>query len=153
MNWFEQIAFQAKLSPDEPAVIFPGGMATYRRLVECVESASQHVMRTGLTRGKIAALQIRHPLLHLVVILALHRCGVASLTLQTDHLITKAKLSYDALVSDSFQPGSETKLILIGNEWLSPLQGGPARPVVGFESPDDICRLVLSSGTTGRAKR
>ena len=29
MNWFEQIVFQAKLSPDEPAVVFPGGMATY----------------------------------------------------------------------------------------------------------------------------
>jgi acyl-coenzyme A synthetase/AMP-(fatty) acid ligase len=152
MNWFEQIAFQAKLSPDEPAVIFPGGMATYRRLVECVESASQHVLRTSLSRGQIAALQIRHPLLHLVVILALHRCGVASLTLQSDHLITKAQLSYDALISDQFQPGNEAKLILIGTEWLSALQGAPVRPVVGFESPDDVCRLVLSSGTTGVPK-
>jgi hypothetical protein len=51
MNWFEQIAFQAKLSPDEPAVAFPGGMATYGVLVDCVEAACQHVLRAGLKKG------------------------------------------------------------------------------------------------------
>jgi hypothetical protein len=55
MNWFEQIAFQAKLSPDEPAVIFPGGMATYGVLVECVEAASQHVLLMGLKKGEVVA--------------------------------------------------------------------------------------------------
>jgi long-chain acyl-CoA synthetase len=152
MNWFEQIAFRAKLSPDEPAVIFPGGMATYRSLVECVEAASQHVLRAGLKKGEIVALELRHPLLHLVVILALHRCGLASLTLQTGHLIEKSKLAVDRLLSDRYQPpGSQFKLLMVGNEWLS-APPGAALPVTGFDSPDDVCRLVLSSGTTGAPK-
>ena len=121
MHWFEQIQFQAKLSPDEPAVIFPGGMATYGKLVECVENASQHVLRSGLKKGEIVALELRHPLLHLVVILALHRCGIPSLTLQTAHLIRESKLAVDRLLSDRHQePGSIFKLTLVSEQWLMP---------------------------------
>src|SRR5215475_13369203 len=154
MNWFDHVVFQAKHSPDEPAVIFPGGMATYRSLVECVDAASQHALRSGLKKGQIVALEIRHPLLHLVVILALHRCGIASLTLQTGHLVEKAKLNIDVLLSDRLQPpGSESKLVLVGQEWLSPPAGGSSTlAATGFDSPDDVCRLVLSSGTTGVPK-
>ena len=90
MRWFDLIQFQAKLSRDEPAVIFPGGMSTYGRLVEWVENASQHILRSGLKKRDIVALELRHPLLHLVVILALHRCGIASVTLQTEYLIQES---------------------------------------------------------------
>jgi acyl-coenzyme A synthetase/AMP-(fatty) acid ligase len=152
MRWFELIRFQSKLSPDEPAVIFPGGMATYGRLVECVENASQHMLRAGLKKGDVVALELRHPLLHLVVILALHRCGIASLTLQTSYLIEQSKLNIDCLLSDRYQtPGSSFKLTLVSNDWLAP-PGLPVLPVTSFDSPDDVCRLVLSSGTTGTPK-
>ena len=152
MRWFELIRFQSKLSPDEPAVIFPGGMATYGRLVECVENAAQHVLRAGLKKGDIVALELRHPLLHLVVILALHRCGIASITLQTSYLIEQSTLKIDRLLSDRYQsPESPFALTLVNNDWLKP-SPSPALPVAGFASPDDVCRLVLSSGTTGTPK-
>jgi acyl-coenzyme A synthetase/AMP-(fatty) acid ligase len=153
MRWFELIQFQAKLSRDEPAVIFPGGMATYGRLIECVENASQHILRAGLKKSDIVALELRHPLLHLVVILALHRCGIASITLQTEYLIQESKLKIDRLLSDRYQePGSAFKLTLVSNDWLSPPPNSPPLPVTGFDSPNDVCRLVLSSGTTGTPK-
>jgi acyl-coenzyme A synthetase/AMP-(fatty) acid ligase len=154
MNWFEQIAFQAKLSPDEPAVIFPGGMATYAAVVGCVDAACRHVMLAGMKKGQVVALEVRHPLLHLVLILALHRCGIASLTLQTAYLIEQANLGVDRLVSDRYQQGSlQSKHILVDNSWLSPPPGNPPDlAVTGFDSPDDVCRLVLSSGTTGMPK-
>jgi acyl-coenzyme A synthetase/AMP-(fatty) acid ligase len=154
MNWFEQIAFQARLSPDEPAVIFPGGMASYGALVGCVEAASQHVLLSGLKKGQVVALEVRHPLLHLVLILALHRCGIASLTLQTSYLIEQASLTFDRLLSDRYQDGGlQSKHIMVGTDWFSPPQGNPPRlAVTGFASPDEICRLVLSSGTTGVPK-
>src|SRR5262245_14511075 len=137
MNWFEQIAFQAKLSPDEPAVIFPGGMATYGRLIECVENATQHVLRAGLKKGEIVALEIQHPLLHLVAILALHRCGMASLTLQTGHLTKRANVKIDRFLSDRYQQDRGWTPVLITKEWLMPLQLGAAMlPVPGFDSPD-----------------
>jgi long-chain acyl-CoA synthetase len=152
MRWFELIRFQSQLSPDEPAVIFPGGMATYGRLMECVENASQHILRAGLKQGDIVALELRHPLLHLVVILALHRCGIASITLQTSYLIEQSTLKIDRLLSDRYQPpGSSLRLTLVNNDWLTPSKS-PALPVTGFTSPDDVCRLVLSSGTTGSPK-
>ena len=139
MRWFELIEFQAKLSPDEPAVIFPGGMATYGRLVECVENASQHVLRSGLKKGEIIALELRHPLLHLVVILALHRCGIASLTLQTSHLIDESRLRVDRLLSDRYQAqGSSYRLTMVGDEWLSPPPNLPALPISGFDDPDAV---------------
>lgn len=153
MNWFEQIAFQAKLSPDEPAVIFPGGMATYADIVRCVDAACQHVAGAGLKRGQIVALEIRHPLLHLVAILALHRCGIASLTLQTNYLVEQAHLAFDRLLSDRYQPESlRSRHVLIDNGWLSPPGNAPDLAPAGFETPDDVCRLVLSSGTTGVPK-
>ena len=152
MRWFELIRFQSKLSPDEPAVIFPGGMATYSRLIECIESASQHVLRAGLRRGDIVALELRHPLLHLVVILALHRCGIASLTLQTSYLIEQSNLKVDRLLSDRYQSaGSSFQLTLVSQDWLAP-PNAPILPVSGFDNPNDVCRLVLSSGTTGAPK-
>lgn len=154
MNWFEQIVFQSKLSPDEPAVVFPGGMATYGVLVGCVEAASQHVLRAGLKKGQVVALEIRHPLLHLVLILALHRCGIASLTLQTSYLVQQANLKIDRLLSDRYQePGNQSKLVLVSNDWLvAPAANIAPLPVTGFDAPDDVCRLVLSSGTTGAPK-
>src|SRR5438067_7687262 len=152
MRWFELIYFQSKLSPDEPAVIFPGGMATYGRLVECVEHASQHILRAGLKNGDVVALELRHPLLHLVIILALHRCGIASITLQTSYLIEQSNLKIDRLLSDRYQaPDSRLPLALVSNDWLTP-SNSPTLPVTGFSSPDDVCRLVLSSGTTGTPK-
>src|SRR5690242_5620992 len=152
MRWFELIRFQSQLSPDEPAVIFPGGMATYGRLVECVENTSQHILRAGLKQGDIVALDLRHPLLHLVVILALHRCGIASITLQTSYLIEQSTLKIDRLLSDRYQPpGSSFPLTLVNNDWLTP-SNAPALAVTGFSSPDEVCRLVLSSGTTGTPK-
>ncbi|HLH94314.1 MAG TPA: fatty acid--CoA ligase family protein [Xanthobacteraceae bacterium] len=152
MRWFELISFQAKLSPDEPAVMFPGGMATYGRLVECVENASQHVLRAGLKKGDVVALELRHPLLHLVLILALHRCGIASITLQTSYLIEQSRLKIDRLLSDRYQPSdSSLSLILVSNDWLT-ASSAPALPLTGFANPDDVCRLVLSSGTTGMPK-
>src|SRR5262249_57091275 len=124
----------------------------YGSLVECVENASQHVLKAGVKKGDVVALEMRHPLLHLVVILALHRCGVASLTLQTTHLVQESKLKVDYLLSDRYQePGSPFKLILAANDWLGK-PNFPALPVAGFDSPDDVCRLVLSSGTTGTPK-
>lgn len=153
MNWFEYVQFQAKLSPDEPAVIFPGGMATYGRLVECVDAAVQHVLHVGLSKGEVVALEVRHPLLHLVLILALHRCGIPSLTLQTSHLTEQAKLKVDRLLSDRYQPpDSMFKLVLVSTDWLAPPPGVPPRAATGFASADDVCRLVLSSGTTGVPK-
>jgi acyl-coenzyme A synthetase/AMP-(fatty) acid ligase len=152
MQWFELIRFQSKLSPDEPAVIFPGGMATYGRLVECVEHASQHLLRAGLKKGDTVALELRHPLLHLVVILALHRCGIASITLQTSYLIEQSSLKVDRLLSDRYQPPDSTfPLTLVSNDWFS-ASNSPTLPVSGFASPDEVCRLVLSSGTTGTPK-
>jgi acyl-coenzyme A synthetase/AMP-(fatty) acid ligase len=153
MNWFEYVQFQAKLSPDEPAVIVPGGMATYGKLVECVDAAVQHVLHNGLAKGEIVALEIRHPLLHLVLILALHRCGVPSLTLQTSHLTEQSKLKVDRLLSDRYQPpDSKFKLVLVSTDWLTPPAGVVRRTAEGFASADDVCRLVLSSGTTGVPK-
>jgi acyl-coenzyme A synthetase/AMP-(fatty) acid ligase len=153
MRWFELIQFQAKLSPNEPAVIFPGGMAMYSRLVECVENASQHALRVGLKKGDIVALEIRHPLLHLVLILALHRCGIASITLQTAHLIQESKLRIDRLLSDRYQErGNAFKVTLVTDDWLALPPNSPASTIHGFDSPDDVCRLVLSSGTTGKPK-
>ncbi len=154
MRWFDQIAFQAKLNRGEVAVIFPGGMATYGRLVECIENATQHVLRAGLQKGETVALELQHPLLHLVVILALHRCGIPSITLQTSHLIAESKLKVDHLLSDRLAPsGSVFKLILVTADWLSPPSDVvPLLPVPGFDKPTDICRLVLSSGTTGKPK-
>src|SRR5581483_6333197 len=116
MRWFELIRFQSRLSPDEPAVIFPGGMATYGRLVECVENASQHILCAGVKKGEVAALEVRHPLLHLVVILALHRCGVASVTLQTSYLIEQSNLKVDRLLSDR-QHTAEARLTLVTTDW------------------------------------
>jgi acyl-coenzyme A synthetase/AMP-(fatty) acid ligase len=152
MRWFELIRFQSKLSPDEPAVIFPGGMATYGRLVECVENASQHILQAGLKKNDIVALELRHPLLHLVAILALHRCGIASITLQTSFLIEQSNLKIERLLSDRYQPaGGSFQLTLVSNDWLLP-SNSPALPVTGFANSDDVCRLVLSSGTTGMPK-
>ena len=92
--------------------------------------------------------------MHLVLILALHRCGIASLTLQTSYLVQQANLTIDKLLSDRYQePGNESKLILVSNDWFAPPPGGASPlPVTGFNSADDVCRLVLSSGTTGAPK-
>jgi len=154
MDWFKRIAFRAKLIPDEPAVIYPGGMATYRRLVECVDNATQHALSAGLKKGETVALEIRHPLLHLVAILALHRCGIASLTMQTGHLAERSTVKIDRLLSDRYQTDDRGwTQTLISNDWLlAPRADVGLLPATGFDSPDDICRIVLTSGTTGTPK-
>ena len=57
------------------------------------------------------------------------------------------------MLSDRYQPPDSTlKPVLVSPDWLTPPAGVTPRAVTGFADPDAVCRLVLSSGTTGVPK-
>src|SRR5581483_6860406 len=72
---------------------------------------------------------------------------------QTGHLAERADLKIDRLLTDRYPQDRSWSPVLIDKNWLMPPPPGtPVLPVSGFDSPDDVCRIVLTSGTTGKPK-
>ena len=89
----------------------------------------------------------------MTLICALHRAGMASISLdqpQADFLNDNV---INALLTNAPIPGTATRMIPVDESWFSgemPSEIGPN--LAPRADPGTLCRLIMSSGTTGRPK-
>jgi acyl-coenzyme A synthetase/AMP-(fatty) acid ligase len=154
MNIVDPILFQARWQPFELALCAPGsifGSVTYGQLARMILSVERKAAEHGLASGKVAALFIKDPILHVVFVLALARIGVV--TVSARELTLPKSLHVDAIFADlPYQLGDSRSLTVIDKSWAmieGPLlmDHGPINA-----SEDAPCRMILTSGTTGHPK-
>jgi acyl-coenzyme A synthetase/AMP-(fatty) acid ligase len=153
MNIVDPILFQCALQPKAAALCAPGtgiGLISYGRLAQMIHAVCGHLSRVGLRRGRTAAVAIKDPIFLSVVTLALARLGVVTVSRYEERTLHAIPL--DALVTDT-PPGRALidQIILVDLSWTKGgeiIQG--AAPAA--TAADDLCRIILTSGTTGDPK-
>jgi len=154
VNIVDPILFHARSIPMAPAIAAPGqnmNLISYGRLAQAIHNVGRKAISMGLARKNIVAVSVEDIILHAAIILGLTRIGVV--TFQGGASQVPAGLKVDAAIRDRLGPGSavQHKLILADRSWMT----GDGKPLVDAHyktAPDDVCRIVLTSGTTGEPK-
>jgi acyl-CoA synthetase (AMP-forming)/AMP-acid ligase II len=154
MNIVDPILFQCRMNPHGPAICTPGTSAdtiSYGRLGRMIDNVGRKALGHGLAPGNVAALAIKNKILHAGVILGLARLGIATVS-GRDQPLPK-ELRADAIITDGVHHfGTVARVITADASW----DAGDGRPLDGSQAPraggNGLCRIVLTSGTTGEPK-
>jgi acyl-CoA synthetase (AMP-forming)/AMP-acid ligase II len=154
MNIVDPILFQCRQQPPAAAICVPGpgiGLISYRRLEHFIHNIGRHALALGLAPGNVAAVKIDDVILHAVVLLALARLCIATVSVREG--VGRLPLKIDALLSDRPQPlAGIDRVARCDLSWTE----GDGRPIEPQYIPvvrdEDLCRLILTSGTTGTPK-
>jgi len=153
MNIVQPILYHCKANPTEAALIVPGNVLdvmSYAGLERSMNSIGRKALALGLTRGGVATLWIENAMLHTITILALARLGVVTLSMSS--LDVPQVLKVDAFITDKGLSIQNSRTIRLDPRWLAE-DGEPIEDArVHMARPDDRCRVILTSGTTGESK-
>jgi acyl-coenzyme A synthetase/AMP-(fatty) acid ligase len=149
---YDRIRFFARLNPDAVAIHEAGREIRYARFVSDVNAVAARLhAEAGISRGQRVLVRVGVPYVHWLVVLACARLGIATASVsQVDDV---ALLKPDICIADgtiAALPG--LREVRVTREWLTgetPAQENPDWPHL---ADDDLVRIVLSSGTTGRSK-
>jgi acyl-CoA synthetase (AMP-forming)/AMP-acid ligase II len=149
VNIADKIAYRAKLEPEQPAIIAGNSVVTFGMLESAVRSVGARIATFALQPGSVVAVSIKAPARHLAVTLALMRMGLVSAPFANEAALANLGQPAMALADQPFPMAGGRLCLVVDDEWFS----GPGAPLPPLRSePDAPCRIVMSSGTTGRPK-
>ena len=164
------IAWHARNAPQQIAVVYGPHNVSYQSLNERVDGLAAALQNRGLERGQVMALLMRNSLAFIELALAASRIGAvllpinfrlahdevtwilahagASLLIVDDDLVDGAEGFAPMLVADAAAQCDALRM------FGRPLGGSPGRhpPLQPPLQPDDLFRLMYTSGTTDRPK-
>jgi acyl-CoA synthetase (AMP-forming)/AMP-acid ligase II len=153
MNIAEPIFLHCRSKPAEVALAAPGtafNVVSYARLERMVNSVCLRALAAGLAAGNKVAVFVDDPVFHAIVLIALTRLGVVTISGRTRDF--SWRFAIDAVIADKPFPFLTQRVILASPDWMK----GDDRPLnsqhIYRAAPDDPCRIFLTSGTTGNEK-
>ena len=152
MNIVEPILFQCKLNPSVTAICVPGSKFSpvpYGMLEAMIHNVARNALKSGILPGNVAATYFTDAALHTIFILGLMHIGATTLSLRGPEPI--AGITPDVILTDSpaYFSGAST-VVATDQSWLEG-NGAPA-PVASNGNGNDICRITLTSRSTGVPK-
>lgn len=152
MNFFQTILNRARMNPERPALAFASGVARFANLAEGAVAAARKLDRLGLSTADIVAIDVRNPLHHVILMLALGLRGIPSASVQLNFNIADAGIPIGALLVDQYSKGGGAiRTVLVKDDWFAGA-GDWAREKAVEIGDDDLVRVAFSSGTTGHPK-
>jgi acyl-CoA synthetase (AMP-forming)/AMP-acid ligase II len=151
MNIVEPILFQARYRPGAPALCVLGKQViSYAVLRAQMNNVARRAIAYGLKRGSIAVLSTDQPLLEAALILGLTQAGIIPVSVG---ILPPAGLKIDAVIGATKHPlAPAAQHLPLDNSWILG-DGAPVETTRDMRSEnDEICRIVLTSGTTGDPK-
>ncbi|HXP78147.1 MAG TPA: class I adenylate-forming enzyme family protein [Stellaceae bacterium] len=150
------IAYHALTRPEAVAVIHDGRRVTYADFHRDILRFVQAAQEFGLSPGGSVAVECSDFYSHWLLLLAFERLGIAtaSLAVREDFASASQLLPMmDLVLSETVMPGKRYEPLTPA--WLQhafapvPREAEPRMP----RSPDDVVRILRTSGTTGTSKR
>jgi len=157
MKLVKQIFSHARLHESSPAIAHPGGVATYGTLARMVEAAVVVIEALALPNGTPVMLDVRNPVQHTALMLALALLGMPSASVSAAFSVERAGVLPGLFLTDRDVTLAGVREVKVDDRWFA---HDPAVAVdyprlaqlPGFPSADDVVRYVYSSGTTGYPK-
>jgi acyl-coenzyme A synthetase/AMP-(fatty) acid ligase len=155
----DYVAWHASERPDAVALIEDGRAISFAQFSRDIVRFTAALRELGLARGSTVAVQCRTISTHWLLLLALEQLNVATASFDAREGAPSHAdllLSADLVLTDAeLGPVAVKRQFEVTPEWV---RGVLARePVEGAvreqQSPDDIVRILRTSGTTGRPKR
>lgn len=151
-HWFERIAFHARVQASRPAIVMEDRAVTWGMLWGAVGACAARLSGLGLEAGKPVGIVVDNPIRHLVLCLALFRSGAPSISLERSLVSTPGLPAPVVLVDTPLAHQTGKRLVAVGDDWFAPSGADQSSLPKGFARAEDICRLALTSGTTGQPK-
>ena len=151
----DMIAYWAKQRPHAVAVIADVDI-TYQTFDQAINKVAARLSAANLPPNGVVAIDMTGLKGLYLIERALARMGLATVVLphMTPPGETLDLLQADALLTISEEhAGAHANSLVLSDAWFAEaLKGPPDAPPAYQRRPDDLVRLVLSSGTTGRPK-
>ena len=154
MNIIEPVLFQCKLNPFAIAICVPGskqGTINYGTFERFVRNSARTALKSGIVPGSIVATYINDPILHISLTLGLLYLGAGTLSLRGPRPI--AGINPDVILTDT--PGKfsgDVTVLGVDQTWLENSGAATSATNAPHQNGDDICRIILTSGSTGLSK-
>jgi len=114
-----------------------------------IHNVARTALRTGIAPSAVVATFVTDSVLHTALTLGLIHAGTMSLSLRGPRAVTG--ITPDVILTDvSGSFSGDARVLKVDPSWL---QGeGAAAPIAPRGGGDDICRIILTSGSTGVPK-
>lgn len=152
MNVVDPILLQCRINAERPALCAPGtklDLISYAQLAYMLNNMSRALRSFELQPGQIIGVSLQDKILHVTLVLALMRMGVATVSCRGATLPPELKAT--AVIGDPGMVAPDgSRLIHFRPEWA--LGNGESVSTQFSASGDEPCRLILTSGSTGQPK-
>jgi acyl-CoA synthetase (AMP-forming)/AMP-acid ligase II len=155
MNIVDPFLFHAKLNPAALAICTPGAArerVSYGRLAHMVNNVGRTALAWGLAPGQLVAIDVKDRIFHAALILGLARVGIATVTARGPSF--PRELNVHAVICDATAAYRNAGTVIVADQggWAIDGSGEPLPDQHDRSSGEDLCRVTLTSGTTGEAK-
>ena len=153
MNIAEPIFLHCRAKPAELALAAPGtafNVVSYARLERMVNSVCLRALAAGLAIANKVAVFIEDPVIHAITLIALTRLGIVTISGRSRSF--SWRFAIDAVIADKPFPFPTQRVILADPDWTKGDDVRFDKRYIYRAAPDDLCRIFLTSGTTGEEK-
>ncbi|MDH6524547.1 class I adenylate-forming enzyme family protein [Polynucleobacter sphagniphilus] len=154
-NLIHYLDFQAKRHPQRLALSYGNSSFSFLQLQQLVKSLAKKLRASGVKPGQIVSTQLNNPPLHVAMTLALLHEATVSCSV-ADHLEIPSEVPVDFYLIDPDHLGCTIpaeKCLLIDTPWIeSAVSKTSNEEAHDYDFDNSLCRLILSSGTTGTPK-
>jgi acyl-CoA synthetase (AMP-forming)/AMP-acid ligase II len=150
-HWFDHILFHMCTQPAKPAMVTEETVVTYGMLQGAIDGCAHRIEGLDLKGNAPVAITVESPIRQMTLALALFRCGIPSITLEPGQ--TGAGLMpFAAEFGDPTRNllGDQAPFVAVSGDWFAPQPGGVSAG--RFSSSGEVCRVCLTSGSTGEPK-
>ncbi|HEY1982847.1 MAG TPA: class I adenylate-forming enzyme family protein [Xanthobacteraceae bacterium] len=153
IDFVDMVFCHAVSNPEKPAVVTSEATLTYKMLRSGILAAERQLRDCGLKPGDRVGIHIFNAIGHMTLICALHRAGMVSVSLDAPQAGFLDDAVIDALLTNKPIENTATRMIVIDDSWFNAEPPAAPGPNLAHDAdPDSLCRLILSSGTTGTPK-
>ena len=156
-NWFDHILFHTRIQPETPAMVMEDRVVTFGMLGQAIERCAQRIAALDFPRDGAVAVIVANPIRHMTLCLALFRLGICSLSLvrgQQNANVSGLVLALgDREACRTPPPGRAPgyRLVETTDDWFAE-DAATVKLPIGFADASQVCRMSLTSGTTGAPK-
>jgi acyl-coenzyme A synthetase/AMP-(fatty) acid ligase len=153
VNFVDMLMYYSRSNPEKQAIILPDRVLSFGMIASGIRSVEVAIAEASLDARHVVAVRIENRARHLLVVSALYRLGIVSVSVAGHEDLSRAGVKADAVISDRNQPlPGLGRLVRLRDDWFTRPFDAAAPRTAGFRDDDMLARIVMSSGTTATPK-